>query len=130
LVSVARALYGGVLVLAPHRALGVGGGALDGRLRMFAALLGARNLAEAAILSRHPTRRWTLAGATVDAAHTATMMVLAALDRRWRRVAVVSGLFAAAFTALGLTALPRSTPARHRRVRPFESGRGGDGAGG
>jgi hypothetical protein len=73
-LSGARALYGAALLLAPRRALGMRGGAVDTRVRAFALVLGARNLLEAAILHRHPRRGWALAGAAVDAAHAASMV--------------------------------------------------------
>jgi hypothetical protein len=93
-------------VLAPRRTLGVAGGAVDRRLRVFALALGARNLAEAAILRRHPERGWALGGAAVDAAHATSMVVLAMLDRRRRRVALISALIAGAFAALGVGTKP------------------------
>jgi hypothetical protein len=107
----ARALYGGALVLAPRHALGVRVGELDGRMRTFARVLGARNLAEAALLRAHPSRGWALAGAAVDATHAATMVIVAAIDRRGRAIALTSALVASAFAAWGA-----------RSARPLSSG--------
>jgi hypothetical protein len=128
-VGLARGLYGAALLLAPRRALGSDARALDGSTRVFARLLGLRNLAEASLLARHRTRGWALAGAAVDGAHAATMALLAALDSSRRRVAVRSGLVAAGFAALGLAARGSRTPAGSERsagVGPADrrSGRG------
>jgi hypothetical protein len=112
-LSGARALYGMALLLVPRRALGIRGDALDSRARAFALVLGARNLLEAAILRRHPQRGFALGGAAVDAAHAASMVLLAALDRRRRRLALTSALIAGAFAALGVRCAPsasRPTP--------------------
>ena len=43
-----------------------------------------------------------------EAAHAVTMALLALTGHRWRRPAVVSGLIAAAFAALGATAARRA----------------------
>jgi hypothetical protein len=116
-ISCARALYGAALLLAPRRALGVPGDAIEARLRAFARVLGARNLLEAAILRRHPTRAWAIGGAAVDAAHAASMLLLASLDRRRRAVALRSALAAGALAAWGVGSARKAPPGREHSTR-------------
>lgn len=64
-------------------------------------ILGARELAEAAILAR--SRRaappqWTVA---IDLAHGASMLAVAARSRRFRRDALISALAAGVFASWG-----------------------------
>ena len=98
-----RAAYGLALLGAPRRALG---GALLGAQEpgavAFARVLGARQLAEAALLARRPGQRLLLAGAAVDAAHGASMLALCALSPRRRRLAAASAVSAALLAAWGV----------------------------
>ncbi len=52
---------------------------IDRPVRVFARILGARHLLEAAVLARRHTHEWILAGAAVDATHALTMVLLACL---------------------------------------------------
>ncbi len=63
---------------------------VDRAARLFARVLGARHLAEAAILARRHTHDWILAGAAVDAAHALSMILLAWLAPAPRELALSS----------------------------------------
>jgi hypothetical protein len=60
------------------------------QLSLFAAVLGARHVAEAILLGRGATPRRVLASASVDALHAASMLVLARISPAWRRPALAS----------------------------------------
>jgi hypothetical protein len=72
--------------------------------RMAARVLGIRNLAEGAILARHPSCRLVLGGAAVDATHAPSMVALAAARPEHRRPATASALTATSMAAAGLVA--------------------------
>lgn len=83
-----RALWGGVLLLAPRAVLSRGGPS-SGVTRV-TRVLGARHVIEALILSRrhrHAPPRWAV---IVDTAHCASMLLAAACSRRLRRDALAS----------------------------------------
>jgi len=61
---------------------------IDRPVRVFARILGARHLAEAAVLARRHTHDWILAGAAVDATHALTMVLLAWLRPARRELAL------------------------------------------
>src|SRR3954447_14126230 len=93
-----RAAYGLALLAAPRRALGgTRLGAGEPGAVAFARVLGARQLAEAAVLARRPAGgavrarrrepRMLLLGAGVDALHGVSMLALCALSPRRRRLA-------------------------------------------
>ncbi|WP_146060419.1 hypothetical protein [Amycolatopsis sp. CA-128772] len=85
-VAAARAVWGaGVLVVARFLPIP----------RKVALALGLRHLTQAAAVLRRPegvVARW---GWTVDATHSATMLALAAVSRRWRVAALVNAVVAA-----------------------------------
>ena len=89
--------------LMPTRALGP---PLRRRDRAVLRLLGARHLLQAAVTTAMPTPPVLRCGASVDAAHAASMMV-AALDRCRRRTAVAEMLCASGFTIAGVRAARR-----------------------
>jgi hypothetical protein len=100
-----RAAYGAALVLAPRAALGGRSlGAGDPGAVAFARVLGLRHLAEAAALFHRSDRRLLLAGAAVDGAHGASMLVLAALSPSRRRLAAAGAASAVLFASAGLLA--------------------------
>ena len=103
-VTAIRAAWGAALLLAPGATLGdLPHQRIDRPARVFARILGARQLAQAAIAdsARGSSRRWLLAGAAVDATHAATMVALAwrAPDRR--RLALTNAATATAFAVAG-----------------------------
>lgn len=98
-----RLLYGSALVWQPRALLGdLADARIDRRAARFARLLGARQIVQAAILGRHVSRSWILAGVAVDATHAATMVGLALLDRRRRLLASANALAASAFALAGV----------------------------
>lgn len=86
----------------------------DRTARAFARLLGARHIAEAAVLARRHTSAWILAGATVDATHTLTMVLLAWLRPTRRELALTS--------AAGETLLAAYSVRYSRRAHPSKRG--------
>lgn len=72
---------GGVVGVLPHQRI-------DRPVRVFARILGARHLLEAAVLARRHTHDWILAGAAVDATHALTMLLLAWLRPARRELAL------------------------------------------
>jgi hypothetical protein len=58
---------------------------IDRPARALARILGTRHLAQAAIMARHHTHKWILAGAAVDATHATTIAVVVAVrPDRWK----------------------------------------------
>jgi len=110
-----RAGYGAVQLMQPaYSAEQLLGGPLDPGAVVAVRVLGARQLAQAALSVAAPSARLLALGAGADAAHALTMALLALADHSWRRPAMVSGLIAAAFAAGGAAAARRaaSRPAR------------------
>ncbi len=95
-VAAARAVWGGGVLVA-SRYLPVP--------RKVALVLGLRHLAQAAATLRRPdgvVARW---GWTADVAHSASMLGLAAISRRWRTAALANAVVAAAWATAA-----RNTP--------------------
>jgi hypothetical protein len=109
LLAGVRAGYGAVQLLWPEcSAEQLLGGPLEPAARTAVRVLGARQLAQAALSLAAPTAPVLTAGAGTDTVHALSMAVLALADRRWRRPAVVSGLTAAAFAISGALAARRA----------------------
>ena len=70
-------------------------------------VLGARVLAQQAIVLAAPARRHVQAAATVDMLHAASMVPLL-WSPRYRRAALVSGGYAAFYAAMASVAAPRT----------------------
>jgi hypothetical protein len=97
-----RAGYGAVQLLRPaYSAEQLLGGPLDPGAAAAVRVLGARQLAQAAVSVTAPSARLLALGAGADGAHALSMAVLALADHRRRRPAMVSGLVAAARRAAG-----------------------------
>lgn len=106
---VIRTAYGAVLLLAPSGALAaLTRSQIDRRALRLARILGARELVQAAVIERNPTRGRQLAGAGVDALHAASMLALARIDRRRRRLALHNALTAGLLTGASLAAAARA----------------------
>ena len=104
-----RLLWGSALLLAPGALLREWSDALvDRRARVFARVLGARQIAQALALSRRGGRGWLAAGAAVDATHAATMVVLAVVDPQRRALARANAVTATSFALAGAYAAWRS----------------------
>ena len=103
-----RAGYGAVQLLRPsYSAEQLLGGPLDPGAMAAVRVLGARQLAQAAVSVAVPSARLLALGAGADGAHALSMAALALADHRRRRPALVSGLIAAAFAAGGAAAARR-----------------------
>lgn len=99
-----RIVYGTVLLAVPNPVLRlVTGQAATTRERALTRILGARLLTQAAVTDFHPDAASLALGAQVDFVHAATMLGWAAVDRRSRRLTLLStgiaGLFAVAGAA-------------------------------
>ena len=104
-VQLARAGYGMALVLAPGPAIRLVAGRLPSRRACrVARVLGARHLVQATLTTIAPTPVVLAVGGQVDAVHTASMLMLAAVSRAGRRAALTDALTEAAFAAAGFSA--------------------------
>ena len=70
-------------------------------------VLGARQVTQAGLTLAFPAEPLAGLGIGVDALHALSMIPLVVAAPRWRRPALVSGLTAAAFAAVGLLATRR-----------------------
>jgi hypothetical protein len=110
-----RFAYGTALLVLPSRALArLTRAPVDRRAAGVARVLGARELAQAELTRRWPTRQVLLAGAGVDVLHAASMAGLAAADRGRRRLALHNAA-SALLLAVGSLLAAR---ARRRSVTP------------
>jgi len=99
-----RACYGVALVAAPGAVIRLATGQPSGhRERAIARLLGSRHLVQAAITALAPVPGVLAAGAGVDALHTTSMIMLAAVDRRARRAALTDALAESLFAVAGFS---------------------------
>lgn len=99
----ARTLYATALLVAPDAVLrGLPHERIGRPASVFARVLGARHLAQAALLEGHRTRAWLLVGTAIDAAHATSMLVLAARSPRHRALALTNAAIATTLAAAGL----------------------------
>jgi hypothetical protein len=99
-----RVGYGAALVLMPGTTIFLATGRVPGRrTRRVAQVLGARHLAQAALTAAAPRPVVLAAGALVDAAHAASMLLLAAVSRAGRGAALTDALAETAFAAAGFS---------------------------
>jgi len=94
-----RVAFGLALIARPEIAVGAAGAPLDHPTAVAARVLGARHLAQALLLRGE---RWRRAGAAVDGLHTASMLGLALVDERHRRVCLTNAGTAAALSLASL----------------------------
>lgn len=103
-LTVVRAGYGALLLAAPARAARLCPGApaagLSPRARRTARVLGVRHLAQAALTAGADRDRAAI-GSLVDLVHAASMVLLAAADRRLRRVVLTDAAAEAALAVAG-----------------------------
>ena len=78
------------------------GGPLDAATLRVVRVLGARQVTQAGLALAFPAEPLAGLGIGVDALHALSMIPLVVAAPRWRRPALVSGLTAAAFAAVGL----------------------------
>jgi hypothetical protein len=96
-LEVVRGCWGACELLAPGRVVrGLVRRPPDDRTRTVARILGARHLAQAALTAKGDAVTHVLGGA-VDVTHSASMLLLALVDRRRRREAATSAAIALAF---------------------------------
>lgn len=94
-----RAPWGVVLLCAPGTVLALSGREAAAPRPALAVLrlLGLRHLVQAAVEWRRPSARVLAAAAVVDGIHAGTAVAFAALDRRWRRAALLDAAVATGF---------------------------------
>jgi hypothetical protein len=101
----ARATYGAALVLVPGPAIRLATGRVPGRRACrVARVLGTRHLVQAALTAAAPEPAVLATGGQVDAVHTASMLLLAAVSRVGRRAALADALTEATLAAAGFSA--------------------------
>ncbi|HEY1840278.1 MAG TPA: hypothetical protein VGG53_08655 [Mycobacterium sp.] len=111
MTALARVVYGLALIAVPNPLLRmVSGQRPTVRERALTRILGARLLAQAAVTDVRPDAVSVALGAGTDFVHAATMLVWAVVDRRSRRLTLMSAAIAGLFTAAGV-AQARRTPA-------------------
>lgn len=109
--TAARLLLGAVGLLIPRSVVPLwGADPRSERVVVVARVLGARHLAQGALLAAHPTRRADIVSAAVDLLHGLTMVALAAASPRFRRPAATSACVAVTFASLTGVRLKRSAP--------------------
>ncbi len=104
--ALTRLAWGAALTVAPRRVLrswGHPSGLAVATLRV----LGVRHLAQAAVTLRRPAPAVLTVGAAADTLHAATALVLAAADRRQRRIALLDTAIAGGWILLDLSAARR-----------------------
>jgi len=95
-----RASYGAVLVCAPGPLIRARTGRRPSRrVQAVARLLGLRHLAQALVCGAAPTRWLIRAGAAADLLHAASMLAVAAEDRRLQPAALTDAGIATGFAA-------------------------------
>ena len=111
MTALARVVYGLLLVIAPKRLLHkVSGQRTTTRERALTRVLGARLLLQAAVTDVRPDAVSVALGAETDLVHAASMLVWAVVDRRSRRLTLMSAVLAGVFAAAG-AAQARRLPA-------------------
>ncbi len=102
--AVGRAAYGASLLLAPGAVIRIaaGSGSADRASTTVGRVLGLRHLVQALIIDRTGIRSRLLAGTAIDAAHALSMVALAALNMKRRRLAALDAALAGGLAANGL----------------------------
>lgn len=119
-LPVIRSAYGLALLGVPGLLIRLAGRPGDGRARGAARLLGTRQLAQAALTAPEPNAMTLALGVEADLAHALSMLGLAVLDRRRRRLGYTDAVVATAFAAAGalVTRQVRAMPAPVRAAAP------------
>lgn len=110
-IELVRASWGLGLLAAPRYMLTHLGVELDTTSLVVTRILGARHLTQAFLSGADPSPEVLAMGAWVDAAHSATALALAALDRPRARAGLTDAAVAAFFGAAGFRDVPRIEPA-------------------
>jgi len=105
----ARCAYGLVGVVTPERVmLRVRPGPPDPLSRQVARVLAVRHVLQGALTARHPRAGPLRFGATVDAIHGISMMIVALSQPRRRRVALADTVIAVGWACVGLVIAGRT----------------------
>ncbi len=100
--AVARAGWGAALLLTPELLLRIGGRPpAPAAAIAVARVLGARQLLQAVVTTAAPTARVARLSAATDTLHAGTDAWLAAVSRRWRRIALIDTAIAGGLAAAG-----------------------------
>ncbi|OBG19856.1 hypothetical protein [Mycobacterium sp. 852002-51057_SCH5723018] len=101
MISWARIGYGAALLAVPNPVLHLASGqAATARERAVTRFLGLRLLTQGAVTAVAPDAATLAVSAETDFVHAATMLAWAAVDRRSRRLTLLSGVLAALFGAV------------------------------
>lgn len=95
-----RIVWGLLLLFVPGALVRAMGGTNEVASRRVMRVLGGRHLLEGAVEALHG-RRVRRAGAFVDAIHAGTALTFGAVDRRWRRPALIDAMAASGFATVG-----------------------------
>lgn len=110
MIGWARIVYGMVLLAVPNPVLQlVSGRPATARERALTRVLGARLLTQAAVTDVRPDAVSVALGAETDLVHAGSMLAWAVVDRRSRRLTLLSAAIAGLFAAVG-AAQARRTP--------------------
>ncbi|MGH3196250.1 MAG: hypothetical protein ACRDOH_03430 [Streptosporangiaceae bacterium] len=121
-LPVIRGVYGLALLSGPGPLIRLADGPGDGRARGAARVLGARQLTQAALTAPEPSATTLALGVEADLAHAVSMLGLAVLDRRRRRLGYADAVVATAFAAVGVFVARRvqaTAPAPARAGHPL-----------
>ena len=119
-IELIRAGWGAALLIAPGTVLThIHHVRVDTRAIAITRILGARQLAQAALSGNNPSPEVLAMGIWVDGAHAVTGLTLAALDRSRARAALTDTAVAALWAGVGLRDLNQgvATPPQHDRRR-------------
>jgi hypothetical protein len=112
--AVVRAGWGCALLLGAERILAMGADRpIPASVTAITRVLGARQLLQAATTALAPSGPVVGLGAVVDALHAGTSLSLAAVSRRWRRVALIDAVVDVALAGAGWTCGSRVPAADH-----------------
>lgn len=106
-LEIVRGLWGAALLVAPQRVIRAVGADPDSRSVLVGRVLGARQLAQAALSGLQPSPAVVAMGTWVDAVHALSTVPLAVLDPPRARAALTDGAIATTWCALGWSDLGR-----------------------
>lgn len=99
-VAITRLAWGGLLLAAPGTVIGLLGGQDETASRRVLRILGARHGVQGAV--ELVGQDIGVAGTVIDLLHAGSALGFAAVDRRWRRPALLDALIAGGFAAAGM----------------------------
>lgn len=105
--ALCRLVYGLSLLIVSERVVRAVTGGSGGIVPLIGRVLGARHVVQALTLDRRRSRGWLAVGVVTDVLHALSMVVVAALSRKYRYPAVLDGTGALAWALSGLRAIRR-----------------------